>query len=96
MDGLYDRGDLAVSLLFSFLSTRIKGLRYRIRFQDRGREEEVVNMAPTPFRWIDLVPKRPVSDLPLFGEVNPSPLVRWSAQLVVQSGERGSLPVSID
>ena len=49
---------------------RANGLHLYISFQERGRIQEVLDMAPYPFRWMSLVPSRPKSRKLLFGEFN--------------------------
>lgn len=53
-----------------YLPCKSQPLILCIRYQKRGWHQELLNMAPRPFHWMSLVPRKPPSTRLLFGELN--------------------------
>ena len=77
MDGVHDWDSLEVNYLLPsflpfFLTTANVSLLC-VRYQESGRDHELLNMAPHPFRWMVLVPSRLAADSPPLGEFDEIP-----------------------
>ena len=58
------------SASLAYLPCKSQPLILCIRYQKRGWHQELLNMAPHPFHWMSLLPRKPPSTRLLFGELS--------------------------